>query len=179
MQELHVVGFGVEAHDALYAGTVVPTSIEQNQFSGCGQVRDVALDIPLCFLALGRCAQGDDAANARIEALGDRLDCYALAGGGAPLKTARRPSGRAVGSTPATLRARSGDIATSGRSRSLGLIYAFSRAYHWPRFRLNPGFWRLHWRCLQIGRHGAEPPSSSYFGSPRKISRSLRRPYPF
>lgn len=49
-------------------------------------MRDVALEIPLCFLALDRCAQGDDAANARIEALGDRLDCYALAGGGAALK---------------------------------------------------------------------------------------------
>ena len=46
-----------------------------------GRCGDVALEIPLVALALGRRGQGDDAADARIEPLGDALDGAALAGG--------------------------------------------------------------------------------------------------
>ena len=43
-------------------------------------MRQVALDVHLLFLALGRRGQGDDAKHARADALGDRLDRAALAG---------------------------------------------------------------------------------------------------
>ena len=81
MQELHVFGFGAETHDALYAGAVVPASIEKNQLSGSGQMGDVALEIPLSFLALRWGTEGNNAANARIQALRDSLDGSALTGG--------------------------------------------------------------------------------------------------
>ena len=51
-----------------------------------GQVLDVALEIPLRLLALGRRAQRDHAADARVEAGRDRLDRAALAGRVAPLE---------------------------------------------------------------------------------------------
>jgi hypothetical protein len=46
----------------------------------------VALEVPLGALALGRRRQGHDAADARIEPLGDALDHAALAGGVAALE---------------------------------------------------------------------------------------------
>lgn len=96
MQELHVVGFGAEAHAALYAESLNPRVC-----------RIVALGTP-------------------TEREKNKMVFPALR---------RAP--------PATLRARSGDAATAGRSRSLGLIFGFSRACHRPRLRLNPDFWRL------------------------------------
>jgi hypothetical protein len=71
---------GAEAHDALDAGAIVPGAVEQHHFAGGRQVRHVALEIPLMALALGRAGQRDDAADARIEPLGDALDGAALAG---------------------------------------------------------------------------------------------------
>ena len=44
-----------------------------------GKVRDVALEVPLGALALARSGQRHDAADARIEPLGDPLDHPALA----------------------------------------------------------------------------------------------------
>ena len=51
-----------------------------------GQVRDVALEVPLRALALGRLVQRDDPAVAGVEPLDDPLDGPALAGGVAPLE---------------------------------------------------------------------------------------------
>jgi hypothetical protein len=49
-------------------------------------VAEVALDVHLRLLALGRCRQRDDAKDARADALGDRLDRAALAGAVAALE---------------------------------------------------------------------------------------------
>ncbi len=70
-----------EAHDALDTGAVVPGTVKQHHFARRRQMRHVALEIPLAFLALGRGGKGDHAADARIEPLGDALDGAALAGG--------------------------------------------------------------------------------------------------
>ena len=77
---------GAEAHDALDAGAVVPGAVEQHDLAAGRQMRDVALEIPLRALALGRRGQRHDAADARIEPLGDALDRAALAGGVAALE---------------------------------------------------------------------------------------------
>ena len=77
---------GAEAHHALDAGAVVPAAVEQHDLAAGGQVRHVALEVPLRALALVRRRQRRDAADARVQALRDALDHAALAGGVAPLE---------------------------------------------------------------------------------------------
>ena len=84
--ELLVLLLGAEPHDALDAGAVVPGAVEQDDLAGGGQVGDVALEVPLRALALGRGGQGGDPPAARARALGDALDHAALAGGVAALE---------------------------------------------------------------------------------------------
>ena len=86
LEELLVFLVGAEAHDALDARAVVPAAVEQHDFAAGGQVRGVALEIPLAALALARRRQRRDAADARIEPLRDALDDAALARGIAPLE---------------------------------------------------------------------------------------------
>ena len=93
-KELPVLVLGAEAHHALDAGAVVPAAVEQDDLARRGQVGDVALEVPLGAFALGRRREGDDAADARAEALGDPLDDAALAGGVAPLEEHDAPSAR-------------------------------------------------------------------------------------
>src|SRR5262249_43151504 len=54
-----------EAHDAFDAGAVVPAAVEDHDLPRRRQVTDVALDIHLRFLALGRGGQGNHAEDAR------------------------------------------------------------------------------------------------------------------
>src|SRR6185436_20728384 len=77
--ELLVLVRRAEAHDVLDAGAVVPGAVEQDHLSGRRQVRDVALEVPLAALALGRRAERDDPDDARVGLLGDALDRAALA----------------------------------------------------------------------------------------------------
>ena len=60
---------GAEAHHLLDAGAVVPGPVEQHDLAGGGQVLDVALEVPLAPLALGRGGQRDDAGDAGVEVL--------------------------------------------------------------------------------------------------------------
>src|SRR6185312_16792843 len=69
-----------EAHDALDPGAVVPGTVEEHHFAGGGEVRHITLEIPLATLALSRRRERHDAADARIEPLGDALDRPSLAG---------------------------------------------------------------------------------------------------
>jgi hypothetical protein len=59
---------------------------KEDEFAGGGQVRNVALEVPLGLFAFGGRAQSDDAADAWVQGLGDALDGAALAGGVAALK---------------------------------------------------------------------------------------------
>ena len=45
---------GAKAHYSFYTGTVVPTSVEDDDLTGSRKMRDVALDIHLRMLSLGR-----------------------------------------------------------------------------------------------------------------------------
>ncbi len=85
-EELLHVGLGAEAHHPLDAGPVVPGAVEQHHLAAGRQVADVALEVPLAALALVRSGEGGDAADPRVEALGDALDDAALAGGVPPLE---------------------------------------------------------------------------------------------
>ena len=84
--ELQIFGFGAKAHHALHPGAVVPTAVEEHHFARGGQVRRVALEVPLGLFALGGRAEGDHAANAGVQGFGDALDGAALAGSVAALK---------------------------------------------------------------------------------------------
>jgi hypothetical protein len=64
----------------------VPAAVEQHDLAAGRQMRNVTLEIPLRALALVRRRQRRDAADPRIEPLGDALDDAALAGGIATLE---------------------------------------------------------------------------------------------
>src|SRR5690606_10026385 len=80
-EKLLVLLVGTEAHDALDAGTVVPTAIKQDDFAAGGQMRDISLEIPLRLFPVVRCGQGGYPADPGVEPLRDPLDRAALAGG--------------------------------------------------------------------------------------------------
>ena len=61
------------------AGAVVPAAVEQHDLAAGRQMRDVALEVPLAALALGRRRQRHGAADARVETLRDPLDDAAFA----------------------------------------------------------------------------------------------------
>ena len=91
LQEAAVLLGRAEAHHLLDAGAVVPAPVEEHDLARGRQVRDVALEVPLALLALGRRRQRDDARNARVEVLRDALDRAALAGGVAALEEDHEP----------------------------------------------------------------------------------------
>ena len=70
---------GAVAHDRLDAGAVVPAAVEDGDLAGRREVGDVALDVHLRLLALGRRRQGDVLEHPRARPLGDPPDRAALA----------------------------------------------------------------------------------------------------
>ena len=78
-------------HHVLDAGAVVPGAVHQHDLTGGRQVRDVALEVPLRLLALGRGRQRDGARDAGVEELRDTADGRALAGGIATLEDHHDP----------------------------------------------------------------------------------------
>ncbi|MNT08566.1 hypothetical protein D3C72_1433130 [compost metagenome] len=76
--EFQVLQRRAKVHDALDTGTVVPGAVEEDHFTGGGQVLDIALEIPLALLLLGRLLQGDDTCAAWVQVLHEALDGTAL-----------------------------------------------------------------------------------------------------
>jgi len=68
-----------EPQHAFDPGPVVPAAVKDHDLPGRRQMRDVALDIHLRFLALGRRGQRDDPKDARAHPFCDGLDRAALA----------------------------------------------------------------------------------------------------
>jgi hypothetical protein len=87
--ELLVLSLAAEAHYPLDPSAVVPAAVKEDHLAGRRQLRHVALEVPLGFLALGGGAEGDGAHDARVRLLGDPLDHPALAGGVAALEEDR------------------------------------------------------------------------------------------
>jgi hypothetical protein len=81
MKKLQVLRFAAEPHHSFDAGPVVPAAVKEHEFTGRGQMRDVALEIPLCLFFLSGSAKGNYPANAWIQGLGNALDGAALPGG--------------------------------------------------------------------------------------------------
>ena len=80
LEEAPVLLRGAVAHDVLDAAAVVPGAVEQADLAGGGQVRDVALEVPLGALTLGGYGKCDHARDTRVEVLGDPFDRPTLAG---------------------------------------------------------------------------------------------------
>ena len=80
------LGVRGEAEDLFHHAAVVPAAVEQGDLAGRRQVRHVALEVPLRLFPVRGRGQGDHAADARVEPLGDALDHAALAGGVATLE---------------------------------------------------------------------------------------------
>src|SRR6516164_7157334 len=77
--ELPIFVLCAEAHDALNAGAVVPTPVEQNDLTGRGQFGHIPLEIPLPALPLGRSGEGKDPADAGVQRICNALDDPTLA----------------------------------------------------------------------------------------------------
>ncbi len=67
-------------HHPLHTRAVVPAAVKDHHFAGSRQMRNVALDVHLRLLALGRRRQRHDAEDARAGAFRDPLDDATLAG---------------------------------------------------------------------------------------------------
>src|SRR5439155_4180927 len=67
-----------KAEHRLDPRAVVPAAVEQDDLTGCGELFDVALEVPLRLLALGGDGERNDARDARVQELGDPLDRPAL-----------------------------------------------------------------------------------------------------
>ena len=89
LEKPFVLLLGAEPHHVLDAGAVVPAAVEDHDLAGRREVRHVALHVHLALLAVRRRRQRHEAEDARADALGDRLDRAALAGGVAPLEDRR------------------------------------------------------------------------------------------
>jgi hypothetical protein len=85
-----------ESHDPLDARPVVPGAIEQDDFAGSRQLRDVALEVPLSALDFARLLEGDDAGAAGVQMLHEALDRAALTCGIAPLEQDDDPGARVL-----------------------------------------------------------------------------------
>ena len=79
LEEVLVFLVGAEAHHPFDAGAIVPAAVEEHDLAAGRQVRDIALEVPLGALTLGRRRQRHGAADARIETLGDPFDGPPLA----------------------------------------------------------------------------------------------------
>ena len=86
LDELLVLLLRAEAHHVLDAGAVVPAAVEDDDLAGGREVLHVALHVELRLLPVGRGRQGDQPEDARADALRDRLDGPAFAGGVASLE---------------------------------------------------------------------------------------------
>jgi hypothetical protein len=78
--------FRAEAHNALYARAIVPTAVEDHDFSAGRQVRQVSLNVHLRFFALCRRRQRNDAENPRTDTGSYSFDGATLSGAVTPLK---------------------------------------------------------------------------------------------
>src|SRR5271166_119513 len=78
-EKLLVLLLGAEPHDMLDPGAVVPTAIENDDFSARGQLLDVTLGIDLRLLALCGSWQGDQTEHTRAHPFQDALDDATLA----------------------------------------------------------------------------------------------------
>ena len=86
LEEVAMLLRRAEAHDVLDAGPVVPAAVEDDDLTRRREVSDIALQIQLTLLAVGRRRQRHYPEHARANPFGDSLDRAALARGVATLE---------------------------------------------------------------------------------------------
>jgi len=74
-----------KAHDPLDTSAIIPAAVIEHDLAAGGQVLHIALEIPLAALFVCWLVQSDNAGEARVEMLGETLDCAALARSITPL----------------------------------------------------------------------------------------------
>ena len=116
-------------------GAVVPGPVEQHDLPGRRQVRDVAVEVPLAALGLGRLGQRDHAGGARVEVLHEPLDRAALA----RRRPAPRTGSRAWCRCPAPSTGTSAARSAAGTSRPRRRRGRAARRRGSPRARSRPG----------------------------------------
>ena len=84
--EVAVLLVGAEAEDRLHHRAVVPGAVEQDHLPAVRELGDVALEVPLPALLLGRLAERDDAVVLGVHVARDAPDRPALARGVAALE---------------------------------------------------------------------------------------------
>ena len=94
VHELLVLLIGAEGHDSFHHGPAVPGPVEEQDLAGAGQVRDVALEVPLATFSLVRRGEGYDGGHSRVQVLHEPLDGSALAGRVTPLEQDDQPLAR-------------------------------------------------------------------------------------
>ena len=72
--------FRTKAHDIFHTRPVVPTAIEDDDFTRSGEMRDVSLHIHLSLLTIRGGGKGDHAKYTRVDPLGDCPDRATLPG---------------------------------------------------------------------------------------------------
>src|SRR5258708_28549939 len=75
-----------ETHDILDSRAVVPTPVENDNFTRGGKVCHVTLHVHLALLAVGWGRKGHYAEHTGADTFRDRFDCAALSGSVAPFK---------------------------------------------------------------------------------------------
>ena len=130
-QEVPVLRVRAEAHHPLDAGAVVPGAVEDHDLTRRRQVGDVALEVPLGALPLGRRRQRDHAGVPRVHVLDDPLDGPALPGRVAALDDDEEPV--AVWRTQSCIFTSSTWSLASSRSKSFRFIFVM------PGPRARPG----------------------------------------
>ena len=86
-----VLLLGAEPHNVFDAEAVVPTPVEDHDFTRGRKMLHVALHVHLRLLAVGGRGQGHESEHARADALGEGLDRAPLAGGVAALENDDHP----------------------------------------------------------------------------------------
>src|SRR6185295_12893303 len=81
LEKTPIVVLAAETHDVLDASAIVPTAVEDDDLTGGGEVRQIALQVDLTLLAIGRRGQRHGAKHPRAHPLGDRFDHAPFAGG--------------------------------------------------------------------------------------------------
>src|SRR5699024_2181817 len=73
-EELRVLGFGAETHDAFHTGPVVPGAVEEDDLTGSREMLDIPLEVPGRGLTWGWLLQRDGAGTTGVEVLIEALD---------------------------------------------------------------------------------------------------------
>src|SRR5688572_2496515 len=86
LEKAAILLFGAKSHHVFHSGSVIPTSVEDDDFTSRRKVREVALYVHLPLLSIGGRGQRDDTKHPRADTFSYRANRASFAGSVAPLK---------------------------------------------------------------------------------------------